>query len=352
MVLIIMLLQPVVAWGPAASRNFCEQAVSTVWGREALKCLDDTVQYCLQIKALNETFGQSCLDAYAQGIRIDPAYAPASLFNDYERQVNHATCPLKWLRPSKEWICSDGTNAAGMEAQRWFDMASKAEDTCGQVRLFCTGSYYLSASMYPLNQVVNLRGCIGGTTEDLVDAKLASGEKGWTVNSQCTFGTMLNYAGVSRLNTQHVTFIIAEADYDAVSSNVTRAAAYVRDPSIKPPETTLKPPEPPSTSTTSTTLKAASSCPTAEPCDQKVKNSLKRIDSIIASLIKSMKTEAETPALAAAPDPNPLLMVLSVLILACLALMAYYILQVVPAPPSTGGKVVMPPSARKKMNAK
>ncbi len=352
MALVTVFLQPAAAWGPLASRNFCEEAVSAAWGREALKCLDNAVQYCLQIKSLNETLGQSCLDAYARGIRIDPAYAPASLFDDYENHVNHAACPLKWLRPSKEWICRDGTNAAGLEAQRWFGMASKEKDTCGQVRLFCTGSYYLSASMYPLNQVVNLRGCIGGTTEDLVDAKLASGEDGWTVDSQCTFGAMLKYAGVSRLNTQHVTFVITQADYDAVSSNVTAAAAYVRDPSLRPPETTLKPPVPPSTSTTSTTLKDASSCPTVEPCNQKVKGSLNRIDSMLASIMKTIKTEEAKPTPEASPDPRPLLMLLGILVLACLALMAYYILQVVPAPPTSGGKVIVPPSARKKMNAK
>ncbi|MFH0863411.1 MAG: hypothetical protein V1875_10360 [Candidatus Altiarchaeota archaeon] len=238
------------AWGPAANKLFCQAAVQDVWGQSALGCLDNPAQYCQELGLiLNDSMRQQCQDAYASGVEIHPANAPLTLFNDVENHYNYENCPLKWVREGNKWICSGQGNPAREQAIFWFDASGKSDDVCRQVRLFCTGAFYYTSSFFPLHRVKYLEGCLNGPFDDLVDKALASGPGNWTVSEQCTFAYMKPLAGVSRLTTQHVTFVMTEADYSAVLSNLTVAAQYVRNPQLMPATTTTAT----STSTTSTT---------------------------------------------------------------------------------------------------
>jgi hypothetical protein len=227
------------AWGPKANDLFCRQTVVGVWGENALACLDDQTQYCTElISAINASVGRQCLDAIRAGAQITPSNAPRELFQDPSKLYNYDDCPLVWIRPNNEWICSGKGNPARDEALKWFALAKESKDTCMQVRLFCTGATYYASSFFPLNRVKYLQGCVNGPLQDLVDDKITSGESNWTVSESCDFAYMKEMAGVSRLTSQHLTFVVDENDFNAVEANLTSAAAYVFNDSLHVPSTT------------------------------------------------------------------------------------------------------------------
>jgi hypothetical protein len=250
-----LLLPYASAWGPKAHRIFCEQAVSDVWGEHALTCLEDDISYCIELgESVGGEMKQQCLDAYAAGVDIDPSNAPAVLFNDVEDHYNYDSCPLKWIKKSNEWICSGEGNPAGHQADYWFNIARSAEDMCQQVRAFCTGSFYYTSSYFPLLRVKYLQGCISGPFDVLVDEEVVGGEPGWEVRDQCTFSYMKQMAGVSRRTTQHISFIVGEGLYISTLGNLTEQGFYVRNPGLMGPTTT-------STSTTSSTVSTSTTLP-------------------------------------------------------------------------------------------
>jgi hypothetical protein len=355
----LILAQGASAWGPQAQETFCRQAVSAVWGQEAVKCLDQPIEYCIQLRQMNESIGRQCLDAYAQGVQITPATAPMMLFNDEENSHNFDNCPLEWLRPGNDWICSGSGNPALENARMWFEAARTSHDMCQQVRLFCTGAYYFASSYDPLLRVKYLKGCVNGPLDVLVDGKLLSGESDWSVKEQCTFSYMKQLAGVSRVTTQHVTFIIGEADLDAVTGNLTIEAGYVRNPALMPPTTTLQPTsatQPAIMPATSTTLATQTplSCPPSQPtdsrlCNPQVQSKLDDMDTMLADIASSMDTAKAENKQSYGIGTLLIVAALIVSVAVSLVLLAYYARTLVLNPSAAADRrIVLPPSFRRK----
>jgi len=378
----------------------CKDAVSKVWGDEALPCLEDRTQYCQELKqALNNSVGEECLNAYAAGIVITPYNAPETLFADFERHYNYDDCPLAWVRPDKAFICDGVGNPAVEEATIWFGLAKDSQDICTQVRFFCTGAFYLTSSYYPFLRVNHLQGCLGGSPETAIDEKLTSGETNWTLKEQCVFSFLKPLAGMSKVTTQHITFLIGADDYLSVSRNLTQAAEYVRNPELMPllttttrttttstlaaattsstPPSTILSTISPTTSTTATSTTAGraastTSTPTSStknapttalevsttsrttttrrtsPQDARLNQSLTEIDNLFAD----MKDEVQRDK---APEEPPksngiiLLAVLAFVMIASIMLLVYLytIMRRPTIHPSR--KVVLPPSVRRRM---
>jgi hypothetical protein len=393
--LIISLAQPADAWGPQAHRTFCEQAVSAVWGAAATSCLDDQVSYCIELKsAVNESAGQRCLDAYAAGVSVEPETAPLTLFDDAEDHYNWDNCPLTWVRDSNEWICSGKGNPAMDRALMWFERAKSAQDTCSQVRAFCTGGFYYASSYFPLLRVKYLKGCIGGPLDDLVDEELAAHRTNWTISDQCVFSYMKPMAGTDRLTTQHVTFVLTERDFLSVQANLTRQAEYVRNPALMPPTTTATttsttqpptttatlPPQPPTTTAppasttrlppttvtyttttrppgppttaqrpTSTTQPTPPTTLRAGQPNPEIDASLNEIDGLVSDMLDSINhTKTQKPQ-TTANGPLIVLVLTVAVILVCLLLMAYLFSAMRKPSASYTRKIILPPSIRRKM---
>jgi len=392
---ILALTQCVSAWGPTANKAFCRGAVAATWGQGVLRCLDDKTAYCLESKdVVGGNFSQMCLDAYALGVEVDPATAPSAIFNDVDNFYNYDTCPLKWSRANNEWVCSGKGNPAGDTARLWFNAAENSQNLCTKVREFCSGAFYLASSYYPLHQVTYLQGCVSGSPDTMIDEQLLSVATNWSVKSQCTFRYLKQMAGVSRIQQQHVTFIITEADYDDVMSAVTAEAGYVRNPSDRlPVESTMTSttesttstttttestttslvvstsstasttssttmstvasatsPTISSTSTTTSTIKTKPTTTTSTPQQQIVKpginQSIDEIDSMLGDMITTInKTKKEEPKM---QDNLVILAVLVVVMMVSLILLVY-LYSMMRRPQIHNRRVILPPSVRRKM---
>ncbi len=251
-------------WGDNANKMLCNDVVSSMWAKGALKCLDDTQAYCSEVSAyLGPLEGAACINALANGVDVHPATAPLNVFGDVENHVNYDDCPLSWVRETNKWVCDGSGNPAGFEANNWFQRAASAKNVCQQVRAFCTGAYYLSASYFPLNRVTHLTGCLGGSMDDLIDDELLSGDPGWEVRQQCVFSYMKQFAGRTLETTEHLSFVVNEADFLAMKSNLTVQAYYVQNPSLMPTTTTTV--AAPITSTTSSTILTTTTSTTTTP---------------------------------------------------------------------------------------
>ncbi|MFH1055056.1 MAG: hypothetical protein V1744_03055 [Candidatus Altiarchaeota archaeon] len=372
---LLALAQPATSWGPQAQEAFCMDVVSDVWGERGLACLDERTSYCLDLKGiLGDSVGQQCLDAYAAGVEVYPYNAPEVLFNDVENHYNYDSCPLTWIRESNEWICSGKGNPAGDNAQMWFNVSRESTDYCRQVRSFCTGSYYYTSSYYPLLRVKYLQGCIGGSLDDMVDVKILSGESDWKVTDQCVFSYLKKMAGVSRETTQHVTFILTEADLDAVSGNLTIEAGYVRNPKLMPERTTTTTTSTTATTSTTTTVSETTTTTTTETTTSsssqttttikptttsttipptttipkpEVNQSLAEIDSMLSNAVSSIEQDKKVE-----PTQSNNMMILAMLgvfLLISVILLVYIYSQMTRPHVHSPRRVILPPSMRRRM---
>jgi hypothetical protein len=335
------------AFGIQAHKDLCERAVEAVWGGQWTACLDDSVEYCLDLKnTVGEKASLDCMSAYASKIEVHPATAPHNIFQDYEHHVNHRDCPLTWLRTSNEWICDGSENPAGEKASLWFDMARNAGDTCTAVRRFCTGTFYQAKSRYPLAQVQHLTGCLSGSYELLIDEKIIEGQSEWTVKDQCVFSMQKQMAGITRRNTQNIMFIYTSEDYQTLQSQLISEGEYVRNPLIQPPTSTTTsttvPPTTSTTSTTSTTVPERAVGQVREPADD--------IDELLAGMLADINQTQR--ARTQKSNTLPSLIVLFALLIVSSALLIY-IYSVMRRPRfHKSRKVIIPPSVRRKMMKK
>ncbi len=373
------LLTPASAWGPETHKMLCREAVSTVWGEQALRCLNDSVSYCLELKNWTDgEMSQRCLDAYASGVEVHPATAPDAIFNDVENHYNYDDCPLKWVREQNRWICDLSGNPAGAQAQKWFNISRHSERLCSQVRAFCTGGFYYASSRDPLLRVNHLTGCFGDPLSKRVDEKLLSNETGWEVKLQCVFKYMKPFAGRSLETTQHQTFIVDEDNIEAVESNLTVQGFYVRNPELMPettttlapstttsttvtttstlpPSTTTLPPTttsatiPPSTSTLPpTTVTTVTSTTATLPAE--LNQSLQEIDVLFEDVMASVNKSRE-PARGRGPDFT-LFALIAVVLLASAVMLVYVYSRIRRPTVPSERRVVLPPSARRRMRTK
>jgi hypothetical protein len=398
---LIALAQHVSAWGPTANKAFCRDSVAGVWGQDALRCLQERTAYCLEVKdVVGATFSQMCLDAYAAGIEIDPATAPSSIFNDVNNFYNYDSCPLKWSRYNNVWVCNASGNPAGDTARLWFNAAERTSDICSKVREFCSGAFYLASSYYPLHQVTYLQGCVSGSPDEMIDHELLAGGTNWSVESQCTFQYLKPMAGVSRIQQQHVTFIITKADYDLVMAKVQAEASYVKDPSRRPisastatsttettsttesttsttqqvtststtatsttatttsltttsttesTTTTTLAESAPTTSSTSTSESTTSTAPTTtlpRVVDTNLNQSINEIDSMVGNMITTFnKTKNDEPK---AQNNITVLAVIALVIMLSLVILVY-LYSLMRRPHVHSRRVILPPSVRRRM---
>ncbi|MFH1789324.1 MAG: hypothetical protein ABH834_08085 [Candidatus Altiarchaeota archaeon] len=191
---LMILSLSVQAWGPATHRHICDEAVKEAFGLGvASKCLPRKSsafmdEFCAQAYKMTdaETY-RECRDSYKRREFIHPANMPDELFNDTENFHDYSKCPIR-PGPAKQLLCGSKDDApAPREANRWFDEAKRASETCMKVYMFCIGSAYYAESENPVNQVMNEEEDCYNAIVNGIEEGIAAGKDTYRARTRCEF---------------------------------------------------------------------------------------------------------------------------------------------------------------------
>jgi hypothetical protein len=189
----ILLCGSASAWGPAASKFICNEAVKYVWGVNATAdCLPPSDPYVMQkvcdstYNVLGSDYESRCRSALAAGSVVHPALISYLVYNDSENHYDYARCPLS--SSAKNWICGDSSvHPASDIAREWFREAESASDECTRVYLFCVGGSYYADSESKLHQMRYIIGDCVQNIEGSIDRSIENGLSNWGSNQLCRF---------------------------------------------------------------------------------------------------------------------------------------------------------------------
>ncbi|MFH1788628.1 MAG: hypothetical protein ABH834_04550 [Candidatus Altiarchaeota archaeon] len=248
------------AWGPAAHKFICEEAVVNVWGEDALtQCFpegepSEWYRFCVKY-APSPELTWDCLN-YSKVYH--PAVWGDILLGDKTEHVDYGECPVRSTLDAK-YLCGDSDFRPAFDrALEWFNVSEGAESMCHRIYAFCVASDYFADSFFPTNRI------LGGYTaecasemEDGVERKIEDRIDAWEVNSLCKIGFIKHLAGQNQSGKSLQQFRITD---NGVEKIINELSAYGANISGKDYVTTS------STSTTSsTTTSTSTSSTTSSP---------------------------------------------------------------------------------------
>jgi len=214
--LFLLLAGNTASWKPNTHKHICDKAVEEVWGqgivnqclpRKSSKFLYEFCKTVLTEKGMDEY--NRCKNAVSLRDFIHPALYPDQIFNDTHLHHDYSKCPIR-PGPAKNRLCGTRTEKpAQEEAERWFNIAGRMQDTCGRVYAFCVASSYLAKSENQFNQMKNFEEKCRENIEEAVDERVSMRDPDWLVYEWCEFKN-LNYKQKIEVGDERIEKIIED----------------------------------------------------------------------------------------------------------------------------------------------